>query len=67
MILPEPPNLRLVWSAAAHADSYSIWRSENYPVELTGPNFLGSVTDTTYLDTSAGAVSTAFYVVTSVR
>ncbi len=67
VILPEPPNVRLFWTATAYADSYSIWRSENYPVELIGGNFLGSVADTTYLDTSAGASSAAFYVVTSVR
>jgi hypothetical protein len=67
MILPEPPNVRLVWTAAAHATSYDVWRSETYPVEMVGGNFIGSVADTTYLDTSAGSMTTAFYVITSVR
>ncbi|MFH1011450.1 MAG: M14 family zinc carboxypeptidase [bacterium] len=66
MILPEPPNVRLLWTAVAQADSYYVWRSEAYPVELTGGNFVGSVADTTYLDASV-ADSSAFYVITSVR
>ncbi len=67
MILPESPNVRLVWTASAHADSYNIWRSATYPVELVGGNFIGTVADTTYLDASAGGISSAFYVITSVR
>jgi hypothetical protein len=67
MILPEPPNVRLVWTAAEHASSYDVWRSDTYPVEMVGGNFIGTVADTTYLDTSAGSMTTAFYVITSVR
>jgi hypothetical protein len=67
VILVESPNLRLFWTAAPNATSYNIWRSANYPVELVGGNLIGSVADTTYLDTSAGGSSSAFYVVTSVR
>jgi len=67
VILPELDNIRLSWTSAANADSYYVWHSQDYPVELAAPNFVASVDDTTYLDTDASADARGFYVVTSVR
>ncbi len=67
VILPELDNIRLSWTSAANADSYYVWHSQDFPVELTAPNFVASVDDTTYLDTAAAADTRGFYVVTSVR
>ena len=65
-ILPEWGGLRLNWSAAVGAESYSIYRSESLPVEVLPENLLSSATETTYLDLSPPPLI-AFYVVVSVR
>ncbi len=67
VILPEPPNVHLFWTAAAYANSYDVYRSQNYPVELIPMNFVESVSDTHYVDNGVSADSAGFYVVTSVQ
>ncbi|MBU1936482.1 carboxypeptidase regulatory-like domain-containing protein [bacterium] len=67
VILPESPNVHLFWTSAAYANSYDIYRSQTYPVELIPANFVDSVADTHYVDTGVSAESAGFYVVTSVQ
>lgn len=55
----------LMWSPAAGATSYNIYRSDTFPVDPLPQNLIGSTAATNYLDPTPGAQR--FYCVTAVN
>lgn len=67
VIYPDGVNIRLLWSAAAGAVSYDIYRSTIYPVNIEPGNFIANVSGTNYVDTSPPPGYVGYYAIVSVR
>jgi hypothetical protein len=66
-INPDGDNIVLRWSASAGAAAYRVYRGNSFDESLDLMTLLDTVTQTTFVDTGASSLDTAFYVVVAVN